>query len=70
MAEAKSAKAASKAYKEGVDAVGGADAYYSCGAKVTTGGVKAVADCMKGLKKKLTSSDWQSKYESAYRGRA
>lgn len=50
-------------YKAAIDLLGGASAYYNCGEK---GKVKAIAECMKGLKKGLTSSDWATKYKEAY----
>jgi len=56
---------AAEAYKKGVEAVGGASAYFECGAKKETG-VKAVAECMHGLKKKLTAADWAAKWAAAY----
>lgn len=51
-----------KKYLEKVNALGGADAYRSCGAK---GGMD-VAICLKGLKAKVsTASDWASNWEAA-----
>ena len=68
MASVKSADYAAKKYLAGVRAVGGAQAYYACGAKAATGGVKAVAACMKGLKKKVSEVKWAQKYKLAYEG--
>lgn len=59
------AKAADK-YSKAIALLGGASAYGACGDKVSTGGVKAVAECMHGLKKKLTESAWAEKYRNAY----
>lgn len=58
-------KAAAK-YEAGIKLLGGAKEWYACGEKRVTGGVKAVAECLKGLKKKLTESDWAKKYKDAY----
>jgi hypothetical protein len=58
-------KAAAK-YLAAIKALGGASAYYACGEKVSTGGVKAVAECMKGLKKKVSEEVWAQKYAFAY----
>lgn len=68
MASVKSADYAYKKYLAGVKAIGGAKAYYKCGAKAATGGVKAVAACMKGLKKKVSEVTWAKKYKLAYEG--
>lgn len=54
-------------YENAIRILGGASAYFACGAKIS-GGVKAVAECMHGLKTKLTESDWASKWEKAYTG--
>jgi len=54
-------------YENAIKLLGGASAYFACGEKIT-GGVKAVAECMRGLKKKLTESDWAKKWEEAYTG--
>jgi len=48
-------------YEAKIKALGGASAYYECGAK---GGMD-VALCLKGLKKKLTESDWADAWEVA-----
>jgi len=58
-------KAAGK-YSAAIALLGGASAYHACGDKSATGGVKAVAECMHGLKKKLTETDWATKYKTAY----
>lgn len=58
-----SAERAAAKYKAAIDLLGGADAYRSCGARET---VKAIAECMHGLKAKLTTSDWAEKYRTAY----
>lgn len=50
-------------YEAAVKLLGGATAYRACGAK---GKVKAIAECMHGLKAKLTESDWAAKYRFAY----
>jgi len=52
-------------YKAKIDALGGASAYYSCGEK---GGIE-VAICLKGLKKKLDSSDWADSWEDAMKAK-
>lgn len=56
------ADAASK-YEAGIKLLGGASAYRACGAK---GKVRAIAECMHGLKAGLSESDWASKYKMAY----
>jgi len=56
------ADAAAK-YEASIRLLGGASAYRACGAK---GKVKAIAECMKGLKAALTESDWATKYKNAY----
>ncbi|TRZ51721.1 MAG: hypothetical protein D4S01_04210 [Dehalococcoidia bacterium] len=48
-------------YEAKIRALGGATAYRSCGAK---GGME-VAICLKGLKAKLSESDWASAWEVA-----
>lgn len=50
-------------YEAAIKLLGGASAYRSCGAK---GKVKDIAECMHGLKAKLTESDWATKYRTAY----
>jgi hypothetical protein len=57
---------ASKKYEDAIKLLGGASAFHTCGDKVSTGGVKAVAECMHGLKKSLTESQWATKYKDAY----
>jgi len=57
---------AGEKYSKAIALLGGASAYFTCGEKVSTGGVKAVAECMHGLKKKLTESSWAEKYKTAY----
>jgi len=66
----KSATYAAKRYLSAIKALGGSDAYYECGEKVAEGGVKAVAACMKGLKKKVTEDTWAKHYKMAYEGKA
>lgn len=61
------ASAARKKYEDAIKLLGGASAYYACGEKIDKG-VKAVAECMHGLKKALTESEWASKWEKAYSG--
>ena len=61
------ATAARKKYEDAIKLLGGSKAYYDCGAKIDKG-VKAVAECMHGLKIALTESDWADKWESAYKG--
>jgi len=56
------ADAAAK-YEASIRLLGGASAYRACGAK---GKIKAIAECMKGLKAALTESDWATKYKAAY----
>jgi len=46
-------------YTAKINALGGASAYLSCGAK---GGMDT-AICMKGLKAKLTATDWADAWE-------
>jgi hypothetical protein len=53
-------------YLAAIKALGGASAYYSCGEKVATGGVKAVAECMKSLKKRVPEEAWAEKWALAY----
>jgi len=65
----KSATYAAKRYLSAIKALGGADAYYTCGEKVAEGGVKAVAACMKGLKKKVGEEVWAEAYKDSYEGR-
>ena len=48
-------------YEAKIRALGGATAYRSCGAK---GGME-VAICLKGLKAKLSESDWANAWEVA-----
>lgn len=50
-------------YEAAIKLLGGASAYRACGAK---GKVKDIAECMHGLKAKLTESDWATKYRMAY----
>lgn len=64
MAERMISKGKAK-FKSKVDALGGASAWYSCGEK---GGIE-VAICLRGLKKKLTSSDWADAWETAMKAR-
>jgi len=48
-------------YVAGITAIGGADAYRTCGAK---GGME-VAVCLKGLKAALTVDNWATAWETA-----
>lgn len=48
-------------YEEKIRALGGASAYFSCGAQ---GGMD-VAVCLHGLKKALTETDWARAWEAA-----
>lgn len=57
---------ASSRYREGINLIGGSNAYFDCGAKAANGGVKAVAECMKGLKKAAGLDAWTAKYEKRY----
>jgi len=50
-----------KKYIAGITAIGGADAYRTCGAK---GGME-VAVCLKGLKAALTVENWASAWETS-----
>lgn len=52
-------------YAKAISLLGGAAAFHACGDK-SASGVKAVAECMHGLKKRLTESDWATKYKTAY----
>jgi|GEM_PF-2095452 len=70
MAKVKSADYAAKKYLSAIKARGGAEAWYACGEKVAEGGVKAVAACMKGLKKKVSEETWAKHYKMAYEGKA
>jgi hypothetical protein len=53
-------------YLAAIRALGGASAYYNCGAQYSTGGVKAVAECMRGLKRKVSEETWADKWAAAY----
>jgi hypothetical protein len=57
---------AKEKYLRAIRDLGGADAYYDCGAKYAEGGVKRVAECMKGLKKKVKEDAWAEKWAAAY----
>jgi len=48
-------------YVEAIRRLGGASAYYSCGEK---GGMD-VAICLKGLKAKITETDWADRLSGA-----
>ena len=48
-------------YISSIRGLGGASAYYSCGAK---GGMD-VAVCLKGLKEALSESDWADRWEQS-----
>ncbi len=71
MATVMDANAATQKYQEAIALIAGSDggAYFTCGDKRTSGGVKAVAECMKGLKKTAGLPVWATKYRSAYEGR-
>jgi len=58
-----SAADAGAKYEASIRLLGGAAAYRACGAK---GKVGEIAECMHGLKAKLTESDWATKYKNAY----
>jgi len=70
MAEVMGASEAAERYQRGISLIAGSDGagYLNCGAKRLTGGVKAVAECMKGLKKSAGLSVWAEKYRAAYGG--
>lgn len=55
-------QAASK-YQGAIELLGGASAYRACGEKTT---VREIAECMHGLKSKLTTADWATKYRATY----
>lgn len=62
------ANIAARRYQEGVDAIGGAGAYYQCGTRKGAGFL-AVAECMEGLKvAKGTTADWARRYAERARG--
>jgi hypothetical protein len=71
MAEVMDAASAADKYQSGIALIAGSDghAYNDCGAKRLSGGVKAVAECMKGLKKTAGLPVWAEKYRRAYEGR-
>jgi len=50
-------------YESGVKIIGGTAAYRQCGSQKKVG---KIAECMHGLKAKLTESDWAKKYAAAY----
>jgi len=63
----KVSKNAPERYETAIQLLGGAEAYYDCGDKMATGGIKAVAECMKGLsRKEMDESDWAEKYTRKY----
>lgn len=55
--------AAAAKYEASITLLGGAAAYRACGERKKIG---AVAECMHGLKKGLTTSDWAAKYRAAF----
>lgn len=71
MAEVMDATAAAAKYQSAIALIAGSDggAYFTCGAERMRGGVKAVAECMKGLKKTAGLPVWAEKYRKAYEGR-
>jgi len=71
MGEVMDAQAATSKYQAAISLIAGSDggAYFDCGDKRTSGGVKAVAECMKGLKKTAGLPVWAEKYRKAYEGR-
>ena len=71
MPEVMDAQAASAKYQSAIALIAGSDggAYHACGDKRVSGGVKAVAECMKGLKKTAGLPVWAEKYRKAYEGR-
>lgn len=70
MANVMDASAAAAKYQSAIAMIAGSDggAYFGCGDKRTSGGVRAVAECMKGLKKTAGLSVWAEKYKKAYEG--
>jgi hypothetical protein len=52
-------------YLYAIQKLGGASAYYGCGQQKYRG-VKAVAECLEGLKKRLTETEWAEKWAQAY----
>lgn len=71
MAEVMSASDAASKYQSSIALIAGSDGgkYFDCGAEKVSGGVKAVAECMKGLKKTAGLPVWAEKYKKAYEGR-
>ena len=63
--------AAAAKYQSAIALIAGSDGggYFTCGAERIRGGVKAVAECMKGLKKTAGLPVWAEKYRKAYEGR-
>lgn len=61
MAKARMISKGKTKYLVKIRALGGASAYYSCGEK---GGMD-VAVCLKGLKAKLSETDWADAWETA-----
>jgi len=60
----KSAAEAKEAYLKAIKALGGAAAYYECGAKRK---VKEVAECLQSLKKQRVNEEvWAERYAAAY----
>jgi hypothetical protein len=57
------ATAAAAKYEAAIRLLGGAAAYRACGDKKKIG---AVAECMHGLRAKLTESDWAAKYRASW----
>jgi len=61
------ANTAARRYAEGVDGVGGAGAYYTCGQRKNQGFL-AVAECLEGLKRAAgTTQDWAARYAARAR---
>jgi len=63
--------AAAAKYQASIAMIAGSDGggYIKCGTERLHGGVKAVAECMQGLKKTAGLPVWAEKYRAAYEGR-
>uniref|UniRef100_A0A7J2TGX6 Restriction endonuclease type IV Mrr domain-containing protein n=1 Tax=Archaeoglobus fulgidus TaxID=2234 RepID=A0A7J2TGX6_ARCFL len=57
---------AKERYLKAIKRLGRAEAYYECGKLVYTGGVKAVAECLKSLKKKVPEEKWSKMWAKVY----
>lgn len=71
MAEVMDGTQAAAKYQSAIALIAGSDGggYLTCGQERLRGGVKAVAECMKGLKKTAGLPAWAEKYRKAYEGR-